>query len=254
MFWLIAALIVVCGTAVGWVSAWLVHRYDEDPATDMAVLVDATCTACGAVLTPLATAGSAGTCARCGTRLAGGWFAVTAAVPILGLGLLAAEGPHLRMVPFLWLVPVAVVAAAVDLRLMLVPRRVVWIGFGVGAALLTATSAVDGRAASTILDMAAGVAICAGLLLAIWFVAPQGMGFGDVRLAAVLGLYLGAVDLRLTIVALLLSSAFGTALGLALRISRRSSTRHFPFAPALALGAIAALCFAQPLLQLMSPA
>jgi leader peptidase (prepilin peptidase)/N-methyltransferase len=65
------------------------------------------------------------------------------------------------------------------------------------------------------------------------------MGLGDVKLAAVLGLYLG----RGVVAALLVAFALGSLLGLAL-IARHGWTarsRSIPFAPFLSLGALVAL-------------
>jgi leader peptidase (prepilin peptidase)/N-methyltransferase len=250
--WLIAALIVVGGSAVGWACAWLVHRYDEDPETVTAVLGDATCEHCAHVLLPLETARVGGACPNCHHRLPVDWFVTAAAVPILGLCMLWAFGVHLALVPYLWLVPVLVVASAIDIRLMLIPKRVVWVGFGVGAALLLATTAYHGKAGVAIVNMAVGVALYFGILFAMWFIAPKGMGFGDVRLAAVLGLYLGVINWRLAMIGLFLACLLGVILGLGVRLVRSDGNKHFPFGPGLALGAIVALCFAKPLLDMIT--
>jgi prepilin signal peptidase PulO-like enzyme (type II secretory pathway) len=250
--WLIAAFIVVVGSAVGWACAWLVHRYDEDPETVTAVLGDATCEHCDHVLLPLDTARAGGACPNCHERLPAGWFVTAAAVPIVGLCMLGAFGATLWLVPYLWLVPVLVVASAIDIRLMLIPKRVAWVGFGVGAVLLVATAAYHGVAGAAVVNMAMGVALYFGILFAMWFIAPRGMGFGDVRLAAVLGLYLGFIDWRLAMIGLFIACVAGVVLGVGVRILRSDGNKHFPFGPGLALGAVVALCFYQPLLDMVT--
>lgn len=68
---------------------------------------------------------------------------------------------------------------------------------------------------------------------------PGGMGLGDVKLAAVLGIYLGSA----VIDALLLAFLTGAIAGLALIVRHgwRARSRAIPFAPFLALGAFAAI-------------
>lgn len=82
-------------------------------------------------------------------------------------------------------------------------------------------------------------AIAGGVLFVVAMLYPRGMGMGDVKLAAVMGLYLG----RAVAPALLIGFAAGAAFGLGL-IARHGSAarkRQVPFGPFLALGAVIAL-------------
>jgi leader peptidase (prepilin peptidase)/N-methyltransferase len=63
------------------------------------------------------------------------------------------------------------------------------------------------------------------------------MGFGDVKLAAMIGAFLGP---RGVIEAIVLSAVAGLVLGVAWMAWRRDASAPFGFGPALALGAIAA--------------
>ena len=67
-------------------------------------------------------------------------------------------------------------------------------------------------------------------------------GLGDVKLAGVLGLTLGAVSMRSAYVALLTSLLIGAVFGL--WYQRRSGRTGFPFAPAIALSTIVVLVVA----------
>ena len=137
-----AAFTVVWGVGAGWVAAWITHRYAEgtdEHGDEVAVLGDATCPACGHVVSlaeaaPLRSVA----CADCGARLPASWNLVPLAVLISSIGMwwTFRGGPALW--PFLWLAPVLVVAAAIDVRTFLIPKRVVWVGFAVGAALMAA--------------------------------------------------------------------------------------------------------------------
>jgi leader peptidase (prepilin peptidase)/N-methyltransferase len=77
---------------------------------------------------------------------------------------------------------------------------------------------------------------------------PKGMGFGDVKLALLMGLYLGWLAAGATngslfqafyfvMIALLIGCVLGVVFGLAVRFARRAGGA-FPFGPALALGTI----------------
>jgi leader peptidase (prepilin peptidase)/N-methyltransferase len=86
--------------------------------------------------------------------------------------------------------------------------------------------------------LAAGAG-AAGFLLAAAVICPDGMGLGDVKLAGVLGVYLGAAVIE----AMLVAFAAGSAVGLVLlaRHGWAARSRTIPFAPCLALGALVAL-------------
>lgn len=120
-------------------------------------------------------------------------------------------------------------AALVDLRTRRLPNRLV---------LIAAVAAVAGvlvgspRAA---LPAAAGALGLAGPLLAGHLLVPAGIGFGDVKLAAALGLGVGLVDARLGVLALCVASGLTALVGLA---THRAA---LPFGPGLVLGAGAAV-------------
>lgn len=91
-----------------------------------------------------------------------------------------------------------------------------------------------------------GAALYFGFLFVAHLISPRGMGFGDVKLAALMGLYVGwlgatFVDaLALVLWAMLIGFAVGTVFGVVLLAARRRN-RPFPFGPFLALGAVAAI-------------
>ena len=79
----------------------------------------------------------------------------------------------------------------------------------------------------------------AGFLLVAALARPDGMGLGDVKLAGVLGVYLGARVVEAMLVAFAAGSVAGLVLLARHGLSARSRT--IPFAPFLALGALVAL-------------
>jgi leader peptidase (prepilin peptidase)/N-methyltransferase len=120
-----------------------------------------------------------------------------------------------------------------DLRARLVPDRALALATAIVVPLAVATDP------GSLHERALAALGAAGFLLAGALIRPGAMGLGDVKLAAVLGLYLGPG----VVAALLVAFASGSLLGLAL-IARHgwdARTRAIPFAPFLSLGALAAL-------------
>ena len=94
------------------------------------------------------------------------------------------------------------------------------------------------------------------MLLLPHLVYPKGMGFGDVKLALVMGLYLGWVGwtgaspvagpIRLVLYALMLGCLLGVVFGLVhAAVTRRRG--EFPFGPALALACLIVVFYAPDL-------
>ncbi len=129
---------------------------------------------------------------------------------------------------------VAVVAAVIDARRARIPNSLVLIA-AAPSLVLVAVAAADGRAIEALADIALGGLLFAGPLFVMHLISPDALGFGDVKLAAVLGAALGAVEPRLGVLALCLAAGSAAAIGL---IGRRDSV---PFAPGLVLGAVVAL-------------
>jgi leader peptidase (prepilin peptidase)/N-methyltransferase len=120
-----------------------------------------------------------------------------------------------------------------DLRTRLVPDAplVLGLGLAIGASALSAPGELPER-------LAAGAG-AAGFLLAAALIRPDGMGLGDVKLAGVIGVYLGAD----VIASMAIAFAAGSIVGLALMVRHGWAARRrtIPFAPCLALGAVVPL-------------
>jgi len=164
--------------------------------------------------------------------------------PLLALvaaGVAAQTGAHpaaaAHVVAALGLVTLSVI----DLDLFLLPKRIVWPTVGAIAALLVVAALVDGDA--TALKRAA---LCGlggfGALLVLHIISPGGMGFGDVRLAGLIGLDLGWLGVRQVIVGIFSGFVFAATVGIALIVLRRRKGKDaVPFGPFLALGTLCIL-------------
>jgi leader peptidase (prepilin peptidase) / N-methyltransferase len=126
----------------------------------------------------------------------------------------------MRLLGDIVLAAVLVPAAVIDLRRRVIPNALTATGAAAGLALLAllAPTSLAGHLA------AAGAAGTFFLVPAL--ARPGAMGMGDVKLAAVLGLYLGAAVVPALLVALLAATAAGI-------VARRPT---IPLGPFLALG------------------
>jgi len=140
------------------------------------------------------------------------------------------------------LVTTVVAVSLTDLEQRIIPNKILLV-----AALIGLAIAAVGDPAS--LPERAIAAVAAG---GVFFVAalayPHGMGLGDVKLAAVMGLFLGR-DVAVAIVVALLA---GSVVGLAMIARRGSAARKqaIPFGPFLALGSVVGLLAGAPLTDL----
>jgi leader peptidase (prepilin peptidase) / N-methyltransferase len=135
----------------------------------------------------------------------------------------------------LGLVFVAVLAAitVTDLERRVIPNAILLAG-AVAAVGIVAASDPTSLGERAISALAAG-----GFLFIAALVYPGGMGMGDVKLAALMGLYLGSAVAP----AMLVAIATGAAVGVQLMLSNGSGARKqaVPFGPFLALGGVVGL-------------
>jgi len=129
-----------------------------------------------------------------------------------------------------------------DLAQRIIPNEILLVGTIVGLILVVATDP------GSLPERAIAVAGAGGLLFAIALAYPRGMGMGDVKLTAVMGLYLG----RSVAPALLIAFAAGALFGLALIALRGAAARKqaVPFGPFLALGGLVGLLAGEQLVDL----
>jgi leader peptidase (prepilin peptidase) / N-methyltransferase len=144
-------------------------------------------------------------------------------------------GREAALWPALALAVVLVAAAATDLEQRIIPNRLM--AGGALLALVLWTIADPSRLPENLIAGAGA----GGLLLVAAIAYPAGMGMGDVKLAAVMGLFLG----RLVGPALFIGFAAGALVGIALVAAHGPAARKqgVPFAPFLALGGVLALLF-----------
>jgi leader peptidase (prepilin peptidase) / N-methyltransferase len=135
----------------------------------------------------------------------------------------------------LGLVFVAVLAAITltDLERRVIPNAILLVGSAIGIAIVAATDP------ASLPERAIAAAGAFAFLLLVALIYPRGMGMGDVKLAAVMGLFLGAS----VVPALFVGIALGGIVGVTLLLihGQDARKRAVPFGPFLALGGVVGL-------------
>jgi leader peptidase (prepilin peptidase)/N-methyltransferase len=142
-----------------------------------------------------------------------------------------------------------VVLGLIDFDHMLLPRRVVYTTLTVLAAILVA-----GAASGSQWHRLWVAAICAvvpwALFFAINFVSPKALGFGDVRLALLIGFGLGWLGAGYAFLGFVFASVLGSIVGLGLIAAGKAGRRTpIPFGTFLAVGAVTAALAGAPLVN-----
>jgi leader peptidase (prepilin peptidase) / N-methyltransferase len=120
-----------------------------------------------------------------------------------------------------------------DLEQRIIPNKILLVSALVGVAIAAATEPGD------LPERAIAAAAAGGLLFAAALAYPRGMGLGDVKLAATMGIFLG----RNVGPAILVALLAGSLVGLAMIVRDGASARKkaIPFGPFLALGGLVGL-------------
>jgi leader peptidase (prepilin peptidase) / N-methyltransferase len=150
---------------------------------------------------------------------------------------------------------VAVRLTVIDIRHHLLPNRIVFPSYGVAGALLLAavlalavgdpSGVPDGVArlfGVPALRIVAGGAVLWLFYFVLRAVYPPGMGFGDVKLAGVLGLYLGYLGWTHVFAGTFAAFLLGGLWSIGVLALRRGSLKSaIPFGPFMLAGAAAAM-------------
>lgn len=184
-----------------------------------------------------------GRCRDCGERISARYPLVEALTAVLFAAIVAVHFHDVpRMALGIVLVAFLVPLTLIDLETRILPDR------------LTAPAAVLALVLGTALDPGGEVqrliaAGAAGLFFFVaWYLKPGGMGFGDVKLAAVLGLFLGREVAVAVFAALIVGVVVGAVIMRRVGVARGRKTA-VPFGPFLALGGVLAVLAGEPLVD-----
>ncbi|MEV2245006.1 A24 family peptidase [Streptomyces sp. NPDC049970] len=157
--------------------------------------------------------------------------------------LAAATGTRPEVVVWLLLAPVAVLLAVVDRRVHRLPDRLTLPLAGAAAVLLGGAALLPEHGGSWIAALLGGAAL-GGFYLVLFLINPNGMGFGDVKLALALGVALGWYGWAVLCAGGFAGFLFGALYGAGLMLLRGAGRRTgIPFGPFMIAGALVGLLF-----------
>ena len=146
-------------------------------------------------------------------------------------------GASWELPAFLFLAGAAALLAVIDLQHHKLPNRVVVPSIGIGAPLLVVAAAGEHHWPS-LLRAGLGAAVLFAVFLVLALISPRSLGMGDVKLAALLGLYLGWLGWGAVVLGAAAGFVVQAVVALALLAARRVTLRgELPFGPAMLLGA-----------------
>ncbi|MCP2029971.1 leader peptidase (prepilin peptidase)/N-methyltransferase [Okibacterium sp. HSC-33S16] len=162
------------------------------------------------------------------------WWLASGSSLASSVGLVATV---LLLVAYLWLAGVSVALALIDIDTHKLPNVIVLPSYIVGGILL-ATASILQSDFDALIRAGIGMAVLWLAYFAMAMLYPGGMGFGDVKLAGLLGLYLGYIGWGPLLVgafaAFFLGGIYAIGLMTARKVGRKSG---IPFGPWMLAGA-----------------
>lgn len=144
---------------------------------------------------------------------------------------------------FLVLTAALIAISAIDLEHFIIPNRIVY-PVGIAGAVLLFAAAAIGDDWGSFAGALVGGAGAFTFFFILHLVVPGGMGFGDVRLSLVLGLFLGWMGGMQVFGGLFLGFFLGAVIGMVLiAVGSRGRKQHIPFGPFLAAGTMIFVLF-----------
>lgn len=163
------------------------------------------------------------------------------ATALVCAALAAATGTRPELGAWLLLAPVGVLLAVVDFRVQRLPDLLT-LPLAAAALVLLGVAALLPEHAGDWLTALLGALLLGGAYFVLFLISPNGMGFGDVKLALGLGAVLGWYGWGSVVLGTFAGFLFGGLYGLALVVARRAGRRtSIPFGPFLIAGAFVGL-------------
>nr|WP_231126931.1 A24 family peptidase [Motilibacter aurantiacus] len=179
-----------------------------------------------------------GRCRDCGTPISLRYPLVELLTAAVFVVLGARLGASWELPAYLYLGALGVALALIDLDVKRLPNVLVLPAYAVAPLLLTVPAVLDDRWPDLGRALLGGAALYAGYF-ALAFAYPAGMGFGDVKLAGVLGIYLGWLGWGPLAAGAFLGFLLGGVVGVALLAGRRATRKTaIPYGPFMLVGAL----------------
>ncbi|GGS74897.1 prepilin peptidase [Planobispora rosea] len=247
---LVLAPAAVLGLVVGSFLNVVIHRV---PRAESLVRPGSRCPHCGTAIRPrqnvpvLSWLALRGRCAACRAPISARYPLVELATALLFAAVTARIGVAPELPAYLYLTAIAVALTMIDLDVQRLPDAIVKPSYVIGALLLT-PAVVAGADWTAALRCLAAMAVLLGFYFVLFVINPNGMGFGDVKLAGLLGLYLGWLGWSAVLIGTFAAFLLGGVAGVALLATGRAGRKTaIPFGPAMLAGALLALFAAGPI-------
>lgn len=216
-----------CGTCGTRIRGW-----DNIPVISW-LLLRGQCRDCSAQISPRYPAVELGTAV---SFVVVAWWTLGSIAPLDASGSVR-PATILTVVAFLYLAAVAIALALIDLDTSTLPNRIVLPAYPVAFLLLGGAALLAGEPSRLVSGLVGATAMF-GLYLALALARPGGMGLGDVKLAGVLGLYLGWLGWGPLVVGAFAAFLLGGLFAIALLMTRRAGRKDgIPFGPWMLAGA-----------------
>lgn len=188
-----------------------------------------------------------GRCRDCDEPISARYPLVETLTAVLFVLVVLRFGASVAIPAFLYLAAIAVALALIDLDSHLLPNAIVLPSYPVLAVLLTAASWIEGDWSALLRAAIGGAGLYAVYFLMV-LIYPAGMGFGDVKLAGLLGAALAWVGWGSLVIgsfgAFVLGGLFSIGLVIAGKANRKSG---IPFGPWMLLGCAVGIAVGEPL-------
>jgi leader peptidase (prepilin peptidase) / N-methyltransferase len=250
---LVAAICGVFGLVVGSflnVVIWRVPRHES------IVHPPSHCPACEAPIKPydnipvVSWLALRGHCRNCGVHISFRYPFIELLTGVLFVAVGAVYHDSWALPAFLVLTAGLIALSAIDLESMLLPLRIVYPVLYASLVLL-ALASLGEHDWSAYLRGLAGALVAFAFFLTVHLIKPNGMGGGDVRLSALLGLNLGWLGWGFLFGGLFTGFLYGAAVGIGMMVALGAKARkmHIPFGPFLAAGTLTFILVGEQILD-----
>lgn len=244
---MLLGIVGLLGLAVGSFLNVVIHRVPRDQSL---IRPGSHCPHCGAAIRNrhnipvLGWLLLRGRCFDCHAPISVRYPLVEAGTAALFVAVAARFGWSWPLPAYLYLAAVAIALALIDLDVKRLPDAIVLPSYSVGLLLLVPAMIAEHSWTAGTRGLIAAAVLYAGFFLLSRF----GMGGGDVKLAALLGLYLGWLGWSSVAVGLFSGFMLGGAFAVALVIARRAGRKsRVPYGPFLLAGAFVAVFAGAPI-------
>jgi leader peptidase (prepilin peptidase)/N-methyltransferase len=186
-----------------------------------------------------------GRCRACGVRISLRYPLVELSCGVLFAVMAVRFGVDWELPAYLYLAAVGLALALIDLDVKRLPDVLTLPSWAVAGALLSLAAALGDHPGALLRALVGAVGV--GLLyFVVWYAYPAGMGFGDVKLAPIVGAYLGWVSYGATAVGVFLGFLYGGLVGIGVVLFAEGGRKtKIPFGPFMLAGALTGILVGQ---------